>query len=85
MLKLSYFKGLRNLNANALIICSDFFVIPVSLRMGKTGRKNFFMDQVSKNMVTAITDIEAEASIRDVAKKFSNFGLGSLLVKKDGG
>lgn len=42
------------------------------------------MDPVSEYMVTAIKEVEAEASVRDAAKMLSDFGIGSLLVKKDG-
>jgi signal-transduction protein with cAMP-binding, CBS, and nucleotidyltransferase domain len=42
------------------------------------------MDPVSEYMVTVIKDVDAGASVRDAAKKLCEFGIGSLLVKKDG-
>jgi hypothetical protein len=35
-------------------------------------------------MVTAIKKVEAKVFIRDFVKKFSGFGVGSLIVKKNG-
>lgn len=40
------------------------------------------MDPVSEYMVTTIRDIDVEASVKDAAKMLSDFGIGSLLVKK---
>ncbi len=42
------------------------------------------MDPVSEYMVTVIKEVDAGASVRDAAKKLCEFGIGSLLVKKDG-
>ncbi len=42
------------------------------------------MDPVSEYMVRAIKEVDAGASVKDAAKKLSDFGIGSLLVKKDG-
>ena len=42
------------------------------------------MDPVSEYMVKAVRDIDAKASVRDAAEKLSSYGIGSLLVKKDG-
>lgn len=42
------------------------------------------MDPVREYMVTVIKEVDADASVRDAAKKLCEFGIGSLLVKKDG-
>jgi hypothetical protein len=47
--------------------------MPLSLRIQKTGRKGFIMDQVSKYMVAAIKDVGAEVSVKDAMKFFLSF------------
>ena len=42
------------------------------------------MDPVSEYMVTKIKDIDAESSVKDAAQKLRDYGIGSLLVKKEG-
>lgn len=41
------------------------------------------MDPVSSFMVATVKDIDAEVSVKEAAKMLSDFGIGSLLVKKD--
>ena len=41
------------------------------------------MDPVSSFMVATVKDIDAEISVKEAAKMLSDFGIGSLLVKKD--
>ncbi len=40
------------------------------------------MDPVSSYMVATVKDIDAEVSVKDAAKILSDFGIGSLLVRK---
>ena len=41
------------------------------------------MDPVSSFMVATVKDIDAEVSVKEAAKMLSDFGIVSLLVKKD--
>ena len=40
------------------------------------------MDPVSSFMVATVKDIDAEVSVKLAAKMLSDFGIGSLLVKR---
>ena len=41
--------------------------------MQKTGREGFIMDQVSKYIVAAIKDVDAEVSVKDMVENFVSF------------